>query len=432
MLLTVALRYGGIALQFVILLILARNLNPHDYGSYMLVLSAVLPTYFLLGFGVSETFVRDAPKVVARDDSTQLGVLVGASFAVAIGTAAGIALFGGLLVWLLPLSSMTTSVVAFMLAFFVANGLMFNGAQLLLGAGSLTLGAFFFYPAINLSLVVSAVPYVLLAKVPTFEGVALATSLAALLMAVVALVLVACHVRPRRPHLQIVWHLVRVGVRLSAARALYAAGIWLPTFIAGVVLAPTDAGYLGTAGRLAVAVGAVMAAVRFAIRPAIVRAFERQDHLAIKLICGELSTVTLTISGLALVVSALAGHSLISMTFGPSFSAAAPLLTILLLAIAIEAYAGPVDEVLKMTGQENRVLAIFCIAVPVAACALMGAAQWGVMAMAWVQVAYTLAVFGAMIVVVHREWGIWLHPILPNSLTSRVRQKQASRLEVDV
>lgn len=426
MVLTVVFRYGGIALQFLILLILARHLNPDDYGRYMLVLSAVLPTYFLLGFGVSETFVRDAPKLADPGDSTQLGVLVGATLAVAIGTAVAIALVGGLLVWLLPLDTATKGVVAFVLAFFVANGLMFNGAQLLLGAGSQTLGAFFFYPAVNLSLTLSVVPYVVFATAPTFEGVAMATSLAALLIAVLALVLVTWRVRPRWPRPPVAWHLVRVGVRLSAARALYAAGIWLPTFIAGVVLSPTQAGYLGTAGRLAVAVGAVTAAVRFAIRPSIVRAFERQDRYAIKILCGQVATMTLSFACLALVASGLAGHRVISMAFGAGVAAAAPLLTILLVAIAIEAYAGPVDEVLKMTGQENRVLAIFCIAVPTAAVALWGAAHSGVVAMAWVQVAYTLVVFGGMLVVVRRQWRIWLHPILPDFLTSRVRHRQAS------
>jgi Na+(H+)/acetate symporter ActP len=85
-----------------------------------------------------------------------------------------------------------------------------------------------------------------------------------------------------------------------------------------------------------------------------------------------------------------------------------------------------VDEVLKMTGQENRVLAIFGIAVPIAAVVLWGTAHSGVVAMTWVQVAYTLLVFGAMLVVVRRQWGIWLHPILPDFLTSLVRQRQAS------
>lgn len=423
MVLTVVFRYGGIALQFLILLILARHLNPDDYGRYMMVLSAVLPTYFLLGFGVSETFVRDAPKLA---DSAQVGVLVGATLAVAVGAAIGIALLGGLLVWLLPLDTATAGVVAFVLAFFVANGLMFNGAQLLLGAGSQKLGAFFFYPAVNLSLTLSVVPYVVFATAPTFEGVAVATSSASLVIAVLALVLVARHVRPRWPRLPVVWHLVRVGVRLSAARALYSAGIWLPTFVAGVVLAPTQAGYLGTASRLAVAVGAVMAAVRFAIRPSIVRAFEREDRYAIKVLCGRLATVTSSFACLALVVSELAGHRMISLTFGTGFASVASLLTILLVAVAIEACAGPVDEVLKMTGQENRVLAIFGIAVPTAAVVLWGAAHSGVVAMAWVQVAYTLVVFGAMLVVVRRRWGIWLHPVLPDFLTSLVRQRQAS------
>lgn len=419
MALTVALRYGGIALQFVILMILARRLDPEDYGRYLLVLSAVLPTYFLLGLGVSETFVRDAPKLEARGEPDQVRALLGTTLTFALANAAVVALTGGLLLSLLPLDTSTWIQVAFILAFFVANGLMFNGAQLLLGVGAKGLGAFFFYPAVNLSLAVSAVPYVVLAHQPTFSGVALATSVASLIVAAFALLLVVRRVRPGPPSIGVTQHLVRVGLRLSAARGLYAAGIWLPTFIAGLALSPVQAGYLGTAGRLAVAVGAITAAVRFAIRPTIVRAFEAQDRQAIKLICGRLATVTLVITLAAVVVSSVAGHWLISAAFGADLAPAAPLLTVLLVAVAIEAYAGPIDEVLKMTGHENRVLAIFCVAVPLATVALLGVAHWGVMAMAWVQVLYTLAVFGSMIVVLHRYWGIWIHPILPGSRTVR-------------
>jgi O-antigen/teichoic acid export membrane protein len=422
---TVALRYGGIALQFVILMVLARRLDPDEYGRYMLVLSAVLPTYFLLGLGVSETFVRDAPSFTDRGDLQQLNAAVGATLSVACGSAVVIAAVGGLAILLLPLSTVTSAVVAFILAFFVANGLMFNGAQLLLGAGAPTLAAFFFYPAVNLSLMVSAVPYVLLVTHPTFDGIAVATSLAALVIAAVSILLVVKRVHPGRFQLHSVWNQVKVGVRLSAARGLYAVGIWLPTFIAGVALAPVQAGYMGTAGRLAVAVGAVTAAVRFAIRPAIVRASQRQDHHAIKSICGNLATVTLVIACAALILSEVAGKKLISVAFGSDFTPAAPLLTILLIAVGIEAFAGPVDEVLKMTGHENAVLAIFCVTLPVAAAALLGVAHIGVTAMAWVQVAYTLAVFGAMILLVRRRWGIWLHPTIPKTLKVSARSEQA-------
>ena len=421
----VVFRYGGIVLQFVILLVLARHLDADDYGRYMLVLSAVFPTYFLLGFGISEAFVREAPRLIRDGDLRPVRTLVGATLMVALGTAAVLAVAGALAVWLLPLDPTTSDVVVFMVAFFIANGLMFNGAQLLLGSGSETLGAFFFYPAINLSLVVSALPYVLYSAHPTFSGIALATSVASLIVGVVAVGLVVVHVRPRRPRRGTSRQLIAVGARLSAARGMYAAGLWLPTFIAGVLLAPAQAGYLGTAGRLAVAVGAVTAAVRFAIRPAIVRAYERQDWPAIAAVCGRVATVTLAMVTVAFAVTFFFGRSLVSMTFGTGFASAAPLLTVLLIGVAIEAFAGPVDEVLKMTGQENSVLIIFAGTLPIFAAALVAAAPHGVMVMAWVQVGYTLAVFGAMIVTLGRKRRVWLHPVAPPILKGNLRQRQS-------
>lgn len=423
---TVALRYGGIVLQFVILMILARRLDPDEYGRYMLVLSTVLPTYFLLGLGVSETFVRDAPALADGTQPNRLNPAVGATLAVASGSAIVVAIGGGLTALLVPLDPSTMTMLFFVVAFFIANGLMFNGAQLLLGAGASTLAAFFYYPAVNISLMISAVPYVLLVAHPSFHGVAVVTSVAALMVAAVSIMLVVSRIRPARFQFSTVCHQIRVGVRLSAARGLYAVGIWLPTFVAGVALAPAQAGFMGTAGRLAVAVGAVTAAVRFAIRPAIVRASQTQDHAAIKRTCGTLATVTLSIACAAVLVSEIVGSQMISITFGSDFAPAAPLLTILLLGVAIEAFAGPVDEVLKMTGNENAVLGIFCVVLPIAVATLFGVAHLGVAAMAWVQVAYTLVVFGAMVLVARRRLGIWLHPTVPSAIKVRGRSKLAS------
>lgn len=431
MLLTVALRYGGIALQFVILMILARHLSLDDYGRYMLVVSAVLPTYPLLGLGVSETFVRDAPRHVQRGRSDEVAALVGATLAASLGMAAGVTVVGGLLVWLLPLDPTTTTLAAFVVTFFIANGLTFNAAQLLLGGGFQALGSFFFYQAVNLSLLMSAVPYVVFEKTPTFQGLAVAASSGALLMAGAAITLAVYRIPPARASVATMRHLVRIGIHLSAARALGHAGNYLPTFAAGVVLAPVQAGYLGTASRLAAAVGAVNAAMRFAVRPSIVCTFERQDHDAIRETCGRLATAAFAAASLAFIVSAFAGHTLIPFVFGPDLESAAPLLTILLVGVACEAFGGPADEVLKMTGHEKRVLAVLAAGVASAALALFVVAPLGVAAMAWVQVSYSVAVFGTMILMVHRELGIWLHPIPRRSLTglSAIRGQSERRLD---
>jgi len=432
MLVTVALRYGSIAIQFVVLAFLARYLTVDDYGRYMLVLGAVWATYTLLGLGASETFVREAPVEIQRGCPDEVASLAGGTLVLALGTAALVALVGGVFVWLLALDTATTTLVIFILSFVVVNGLVFNVAQMLLGGGFHALGSFFYYPAVNLTLLMSSVPYVVLAKTPTFQGVAIATSAGGLLMAVAALLLVVYRIRPTWATATQIRQLVKVGIRLSIARALAYVGVWMPTFLAGVLLAPVQAGYLGTANRLAFAVGAITAAVRFAVRPAIVRAFDRGDRESIKETCGRLATATFSIACLAIVVSAVAGHSILRIAFGPDLVSAAPLLTILLVGIAFEAFAGPVDEVLKMTGQEIHVSTVLVVGVGSATLALFLLAPLGVSALAWVQVGYSAVVFGTMIVIARVKLGIWLHPILrwsPTGLSEAYGGRSGRRLD---
>lgn len=431
MLVTVALRYGAIAIQFVVLAVLARHLTVDDYGRYVLVLGAVWSTYTLLGLGASETFVREAPKHMQRGCPDQVAALAGGTLTFALANAAFVALVGGALVWLLALDPATTTLVAFILAFVVAFGLVVNAAQILLGGGFHALGSFFYYPAVNLSLLISSVPYVILAEKPTFRGVAITTSSAGLLMAAVAILLVVHRIPPAWAAVSTIRHLVTIGIRLSFARALGYIGVWLPTFLAGVILAPAQAGYLGTANRLAFAVGAVTAAVRFAVRPAVVRAFDRGDRDSIKETCGRLATATFTVACLAIVVSALAGDSIFRIAFGPDLVSAAPLLTILLVGIAFEAFCGPVDEVLKMTGHETRVSTVLMVAVAGSTLAMFAVARFGVTALAWVQVGYSIFLFGTLIVIARRELGIWLHPILGPFQTTLSATRGRSEGELD-
>ena len=70
MLLTVIFRYAGIALQFVILMAIARALTPHDYGQYLFALSAVLPTYFLLGLDRKSTRLNSSHTDISRMPSS--------------------------------------------------------------------------------------------------------------------------------------------------------------------------------------------------------------------------------------------------------------------------------------------------------------------------------------------------------------------------
>jgi O-antigen/teichoic acid export membrane protein len=410
---SVGFRYAAIGLQFLILLVIARRFSIHDYGQYIFVLSAVLPVYSLLGLGASETAVRDMPRLAGSHGAGHCAALA--------GTVLGVMLLNALLVLLVTaaLGSFAgfcpedRTLLWFGAVFLIANGVMFNSAQLLLAAGHESLGAFFYYPAVNISLIALSVPYILLVTSPDFTGLALATASGASVAAAISLALVVRMVARPRLDPVLARDLVRVGIRLSVARSLYAIGLWLPTFLTGVLAGPADAAAIGTAGRLAAAVSAVLAAVRFSVRPAIARAAASEDWETIRRLCGGLATCCIALTLGATLVAAMAGGRLIGFVFGDSFAQIAPILVLLLAAGAIECFGGPVDEVLKMTGHQDWVLAILCAGIAGLAVTILLIEHWGVLAIAGAQLAYTLFVFGLLIVAVRIRLGIWLHPTLP-------------------
>ncbi|MGK2908444.1 MAG: lipopolysaccharide biosynthesis protein [Sphingobium sp.] len=414
----VGLRYAAIALQFLILSLIAHHFSRHDYGLYILVLSAVLPVFPLLGFGASEYVVREMPRLDAMHDrparqhmaGTMLGILM-----LSVGVALGAALLAAAIV---PLDGQQRTMLWFATGFFIANGVMFNCAQLLLALDRHGLGAFFNYPAINIGLMAVSAPYMLLAPDPNFTGLAVATVSGASAMALWALVL-ALHSggRPRFTLSPALGQVV-IGIRLAIARTLYGIGLWLPTFLAGILLNPADAGILGTAGRLSVAVSAAMAAVRFSIRPAIVRAAQRDDMDAIAALCGRLGTISLALSIAAMAATLLVGRPVIAWAFGPGFDAVVPVLAILLIAVAIECFGGPVDEVLKMTGTQDGALAILAAGIVLLACASWMLSTSGLLVLASAQVLYSLFVFGLMLLLARKRLGIWLRPRLAWPSTS--------------
>lgn len=421
---TVALRYVGVALQFVVLAVVARKLSPEDYGRYVFVLSVVLPTYFLFGLGASEAFLRTAPTgSQVRDDVAQLAggtlLLCGVSaLAVSAGSLLIQSTFG--------MSGSGSATAWFVAAFLIANGVMFNTSQLLLGVGKGQLGSFFFYPAVNLSLVAVAVPYLTWSNQPTFTGVAVASCGAALLVATVSMGLVCREVPIRWPAWKTMGSLIGIGLRLAAARAMYSAGLWIPAFFAGLLLTPTEAGILGTASRLAAAVTATLASTRFVVRPEIVRAYSmgRLDHL--RKVCGAIATLVIVLTLSAVAVNALVGKRLIESVFGAGYISASAIMAVLLFGTVAESVGGPVDEVLKMTGRDRIVLGILFGGVVLLCVGEYAASSAGLYAMAWTQVAYSVAVFGTMIIAVRRSLGIWLLPASPVATIRTLRDRGGS------
>ncbi|MCH9668493.1 MAG: hypothetical protein K0U78_11615 [Actinomycetia bacterium] len=404
-----AFRYAVLVIQFVVLAILARNLTPADYGRYLMMLGVATPAAPLIGLGASESFVLEASKLMHKGESQKVGSLVGATLAVAVGMSIGLAAIGGVLLWLLPFSHTTVVMAGSIISMSIGIGLMLNGAQMLLGIGFEALGAFFQYSAVTFAGLLSSVPYVLLTTTPTFAGVALVNATAVLLLAAVAILPVLWRCSPKRADFATALHLTRVGVRFASMRALGYGSAWFPAFMAGVLLGPAQAAYFGLGFRLAYQAGIPMQMLRFSSRPAIVRAYAQGNYNAIKTTCEGPAAVASGIAIIAIIASAVAGHWIIGIVFGPDLALAAPVMTIVLVGVALDAFGCGVDTVLKMTGYEKLALTIMCACVGIEFVGLMLASHFGVLAMAWVITAFFGTFAAANMIAVRRKLGIWIY-----------------------
>lgn len=416
MLMTVVFRYLGTLLQFAVLAVIARSVSGEDYGRYMLCLSITFSCYYVVGLGASEAAVNRIPRDLALGQEDGIGRTVGSVLFVTLFCAAMLWLAAISVALFHPGTSLEKTAIIFVLLFLSSNGIIFNTSQILLGLGQTVTGSFLFYPAINLTLLFSTVPTALLLKDTEFTHLALASSLGSGAAAVGALI--ACLRGARRYGLS--WSLTEVrgliaeGYSLTGVRILHVSSFWIPTMVAGFLLSPTSAGLIGTAGRLAIAVSAVIAASRFVIRPAIARSLARGDQDYLRRMAGSVAFISTAVGLSALIANELAGEYVIGAVFGKELQPAAHILTILLLSVCAEAVFGPVDEILKVSRRQKIVAWIYGIGVPVFLVGCLILTPYGLVWIAWLQVAYVLGIFLAMNLAVKREFGFVILPRWPD------------------
>lgn len=412
MLTTIILRYLGTLLQFVVLAVIARTVSTDDYGLYMLCLSVTFSYYYVLGIGSSESALAKISSQLAVGNTEDIGRIVGSVLGLTICCGIALLLASAMIAIFQPWSAISNAAAIFVLVFLTANGLIFNLSQLLLGLGHTSLGSFFFYPAINLTLLFSTVPAALVLDDTTFAKLCVVSGLGASVAATAALI---TFIRLTAKH-QLSWSraeafsLIRQGIGLTAVRILHVSSFWIPTMITGFLLSPTLAGTMGTAGRLAIAVSAVIAATRFVIRPAINRALARGEVTYLKNVMRSVALITTAAGVLAIIANELFGAQVVGFFFGPELRTVAPILTVLLLSVCAEAIFGPVDELLKASGQQKTVAWIYAVGVPTFLVSSVVVAPFGLIWIAWLQVAYVLGIFLSMNLVVNRQFGFMIFP----------------------
>ncbi len=409
--LPILFRYSSLILQFLVVVLITRRLGREETGIYFEIFGIINATYFLFGAGFPDGLVRFVAHADATGKRDEIRSLIGRSalmsvaIAVAtilIGVAAGLVFEGALI---------TRAVIATTALWWFCYGATFFASQILVAAGRSSLGAFFFYPAMNIALFVTSVPYLLLAAQPKLEltlaaavGGGILCAGASITCAVLATLSYPVSNNVRAP----IGPVLRLGLPISVSRLLQSCLYWIPVWAIGLWQGVATAALFATASRLNVAIAAVMAAIRFTIRPTIVRLAAQDDWIGI----GREGRRTATVATVTAVVATLGtvtlGPSLIAFVFGEPYRESAWILAILMVGTLGECIGGAVDEILKMTGRAGLVLSLLATTVAIETALVATFSHLGSMATAAIQALVFVGMYGTMLWIVKRRDGTWV------------------------
>ncbi|WP_125076475.1 hypothetical protein [Pseudoxanthomonas sp. SGT-18] len=400
----IASRYGAIAIQFVLVTLVARQLDSESAGTYFFIAGLVLTLYFLAGFGLPDGLVAAYPRELGAGRAGAAASLLRRGLCYSLVSALCLPFLLGLGV-LLAFASDTLALAS--AAWLLGYCLIFVSAQALIAMGRVQWGSFVFYSAINFALCATTVPYLLFSPQPDLVTTLAINAVAAASVGVVSTALVLALARKQWKNAPRATTPIRStwfdGAVMAAGRVIQTAVIWMPVWLSGILLTGTDTAQIGLATRLLGVVGAVLAAVRFSIRPQVSKLAAEGQWKRIEALVQRIALAATLLSVCALVIAAVGGEPVLAYVFGEEYRPANVLLLILLGASIAESLGGPVDEVLKMTGKATLVLRLQL------ACLLLMAAVGTALAYiggaAGICAAFTLAflaLYGAQIAVLYR------------------------------
>lgn len=395
----VLLRYLSILVTFFTLIFVARRLSPTDVGIYYVVYGFVNTTYTISGFGLPDGLVKWVAHAVATGNSIHVRPLIRRSATVAACLAVPAIVMGVLVAIRLE----PVRLVSLTALWWVFYGIAFFASQVLVALSKTSWGAFFYTPAGSIALFVTTVPYLVLARHPNINGTLAATAIGALIYAAWAVGCVAISWK-ELPHSTAEVSLrpvAKLGLHIGLARVLQSSLFWIPVWGIGLEHGAAAAGAMGTASRLNAAVGAVIAAFRFTIRPQIVGHAARGAWSSIANESRRLATVASVLTIAAMLAALAVGPWVIGLVFGAPYRSAGLLLVVLLFGTLGECVGGPADEVLKMTGKSGLVMVTLIVASASEAALVWPAARFGAYAIAAAQSLVFLSMNAFML------WGVW-------------------------
>ncbi|MBI5340274.1 MAG: hypothetical protein HZB45_21555 [Mycolicibacterium rufum] len=401
----ISARYASLVVQFLVIAVITRSLNSNDAGHFFVIMGIVLATYFAAGIGMPDGVVRFAPALAAHGDDHRATALIARSLklslltlpigAVAAGGGVSLYLHDAKVGWLAGL-------------WWASYGTIFVAAQHVVACSRGELGSAMFYSAANAGQLIVTLPLILAFKLNSLDGVLAAVAAGTCFSASVCLAVAYRHCRTPTEFIDSLRDVWSQGIAIAAGRVVQSCLLWSPVWVAGFILGPEDAAVVGLACRLVSAVAAVIAAIRFSIRPSLARNAARGDWHAIELQVSRIAFFATLLAVMSIGIAATVGDTLIDIAFGANYRSAGTVTALLLFGTVGESIGGPVDEVLKMSGHAVDVIVVQTLVLILGFGALIvTGAVYGIYALA---LAYSLQFFVLYLALIARLWK--LHGIL--------------------
>lgn len=413
-------RYSSILVQFWIVTLISRSLTTEDVGTYFVISGAVLTLYFLSSFGVADGLILVTSKRISRGHNRQAATRIFGAITIGLISLVPFCLLVGIAAYTFTTSWLMSGLVVLWL---LGYCLCFIASQALIAMHKVRVGTFIFYSAVNFALLITTAPYLLTSSDPSLISTVAWISLPALFAGLSSISY--CYLFALRPRTRISLRYCTLAGRRSAClgwsiaigRLVQSSLLWSPVWASGIIIGANEAAQVGLATRLYGVLGALLAAVRFSVRPQIAKLASAGEWLLIETLSRRIALSALVFVFITFLFVLLAGNLAISLLFGPSYSEAWLLLLIMFGAFLGESMGGPVDEVLRMTGYATRVMyfqTAFVFAFWVAAWPL--AVEFGTYGVA---VAFAIAMtclYGALSAFLHRKHRIVTIPFLKGSV----------------
>ncbi|MDZ7910609.1 MAG: lipopolysaccharide biosynthesis protein [Rhodococcus sp. (in: high G+C Gram-positive bacteria)] len=371
----IATRYTSVLLQFAVVAVITRVLSLHDAGQYFVLMGFVLSTYFVGGFGLPDGVVRFVPALSATEESARADALLDRGLKLSLATIPiGTVLCAGIA----KIYTGNWMAAGLTGAWWAAYALIFVCAQVVVASGRSELGTAMFYSAANIGQVLITVPIIFFAGFGELETVLTATVLGTGVAAAICLLyLWVSRTRSLSPiGRSLLGNAWRQGSTIAAGRVVQAGLLWSPVWIASATLGPSDAALVGLACRLVSAVAAVLAAIRFSIRPTLARDAVRGNWQSIESHSSRIALyATLLAIGSAVFVVCF-GDAILPSVFGADYHGVGVVTALMLIGTVGECIGGPTDEILRMSGHASDVIVLQLLGLTVGVGAQLIAGTW--------------------------------------------------------